>query len=142
MGGLAEKVRAHRLKAMDKAEVIVRESLETFGGRLVTDWTPLGDPLLWKAPPPADYRPGNLQSSWFYSAGRPSNQATEAVNDRRVHGLEDLTSPLLGKRHFFSNSAPHAGAIEAGHSTQAPVGILWSAMEFGPIVRSIAGAQQ
>lgn len=138
MGGVAELVRAHKAKAFSRADAIVKESIERFGERLVNEWTPLGDPLLWKAPPPADYRPGNLQSSWFYSAGAPSNAHTDAVNDRKVHFLEDMPVSPLGIRHYLSNSAPHAGAIEAGHSHQAPVGILWAAMEFEPIVRSVA----
>lgn len=140
MGALADAVRAHKVKAFEKADTVVRRSMEIFGARLVNDWTPLGDPLLWKSPPPADYRPGNLQSSWFYSVGRPSGQTTEAVNFREVHGLDQISGSTLGVRHYFSNSAPHAGAIEGGHSHQAPVGILWSAMEFEPIVRTLAKA--
>lgn len=139
--GLADLVRAHKAKAMTQAETVVVRSLEVFGDRLVKDWTPLGDPLLWKAPPPADYKPGNLRSSWFYSQSAPSNQTTTATADREVHGLEGARNDPLGKRHFFSNSAAHAGAIESGHSSQAPVGILWSAIEFDPIVRALAQAQ-
>lgn len=136
MAGLADIVRAHKVKAFDKADTIVRGTIKTFGGRLVNEWTPLGDPLLWKSAPPADYRPGNLQSSWFYSVNSPSNAHTDAVNDRKVHFLEDMPSSALGVRHFLSNSAPHAGAIEGGHSSQAPVGILWHAQEFPQMVRT------
>lgn len=138
MGAIADAVRAHKVKAFDKADAIVKRTIETFGGRLVNEWTPLGDPLLWKSAPPADYRPGNLQSSWFYSLSRPSSEATEAVNDRKVHGLDRLPASALGFVHYLSNSAPHAGEVERGHSSQAPVGIMWSAIEFEPMVRAMA----
>lgn len=140
MGALADMVRQHKAKAFDKADMIVKETITTFGGRLVKEWTPLGDPLLWKSPPPADYRPGNLQSSWFYAPNRPSTETTEATNDRRVHGLDRLPASALGVRHYLSNNAPHALPIERGHSSQAPNGILWSAMEFEPMVRTLSKA--
>lgn len=141
MAALADAVRAHKVKAFDQANTIVRETIRTFGGRLVNEWTPLGDPLLWKSPPPADYRPGNLQSSWFYSPVRPSGETTEATNQRRVHGLDRIPAAALGIRHYLSNNAPHALPIERGHSSQAPAGILWSAMEFEPTVRTLARSQ-
>ena len=106
MGALADAVRAHKAKAFDKANTIVKETIETFGGRLVNEWTPLGDPLLWKAPPPADYKPGNLQSSWFYAPSRPSGETTEATNERHVHGLDRMPASALGIRHYLSNNAP------------------------------------
>lgn len=141
MAGLGELVRAHKAQAMTKAEEVVSRSMEVFGDRLVRDWTPLGDPTLWKAPPPANYRPGNLQSSWFYSQNRPSSAATEATNSREIHNLDQVRTGPLGKVHYFSNNAPHALPIERGHSSQAPNGILWAAMEFEPIVRTLARSQ-
>lgn len=142
MGALADAVRAHKVKAFDKADTVVRRSMEIFGGRLVNDWTPLGDPPSWKSWPniPADYRPGNLQSSWFYSANQPSTRESTAVDIRQIRDFDKMPASALGIRHYFSNNAPHAGAIEGGHSNQAPVGILWSAMEFEPIVRTLAKA--
>lgn len=141
MAGLGELIRAHKVKAFDKANTIVKETIETFGGRLVNEWTPLGDPLLWKAPPPADYRPGNLQSSWFYSANQPSTRESTAVDIRQIRDFDKIPASALGIRHYLSNNAPHALPIERGHSSQAPAGILWSAMEFEPIVRTLARSQ-
>lgn len=135
---VAAAVRAFKAKMTTGMDTVVKETVEVFGGRLVTEWTPLGDPLLWKAPPPADYRPGNLQSSWFYSEGRPTNAETDAVNDRRVHFLEDMPKDAAGRLHFLSNSAPHAGAIEGGHSSQAPGGILVNRQEFPFIANAVA----
>lgn len=138
MVGFAEAVKAYRAKTTTGLDETVRQTVIEFGDRLVTDWTPLGDPLLWKAPPPADYRPGNLRSSWFYSEGRPTGATTEAVNDREVHNLDAMPQDAAGRKHYLSNSAPHAGAIEAGHSLQAPAGILVNAQEFSYLATSIA----
>lgn len=117
---------------------IIREVVEEFSGSLVTEWTPYGQPETWKAPPPADYRPGNLQSSWFLSVGSPSTEQTNATDHREVHHLERLADVKPGERIYLSNNAPHASSIETGHSSQAPGGILVNAMEFEGIVNSIA----
>lgn len=136
--GFADTMKAYRAKAVTNLDTVVRETVETFGGRVVNEWTPLGDPLLWKSAPPADYRPGNLQSSWFYSEGRPSNAHTDAVNDRQVHFLDDMPKDAAGRKHYLSNSAPHALSIDRGHSAQAPAGILVNKQEFSPIANAIA----
>lgn len=144
MTGFAAALRAHKAKAMGLAHSIVRETVETFAASLVTTtqfngpWTPYGDPALWKAPPPADYRPGNLRSSWFLSVGSASSETTERTDILRVNHLDQLPEKAAGERIFLSNSARHAGAIEGGHSSQAPVGIMVNAAEFVPMVNFIA----
>jgi len=134
----AAAVKAHKTKAVTTLDTIVKETVETFSLRLVVDWTPYGDPLLWKSPPPADYRPGNLQSSWFYSEGRPSGEKTSRVDILAVNNLDRMSERPAGKKHYLSNSADHAGAIQGGHSSQAPAGILVNAQEFAPMAYSIA----
>lgn len=136
--GFASTIKAYKAKTITGLDTVVRETVETFGARVVTEFTPLGDPLLWKSPPPADYRPGNLQSSWFYSEGRPTGAETDAVNDRVVHFLSDMPKDAAGRKHYLSNSAPHAKAINSGHSSQAPAGILVNAQEFSFMANAIA----
>lgn len=137
--GFADTIRRHKAKAMGQADQIIRQTLLEFGHELATDWTPLGQPELWKSPPPADYRPGNLQSSWFASVGAASAATTDRTDIREINGLDALPEKLVGQRVFFSNSAPHAGAIEGGHSSQSPVGILSVGQaEFAPLVYSLA----
>lgn len=119
---------------------IVRETVREFSESLVAEWTPYGQPETWKSPPPADYRPGNLQSSWFLSIGSVSTETTEATDHREVHHMERLADFKAGERVFLSNSAPHAGAAESGHSQQAPTGILVNGpLEFERIVHQVAG---
>lgn len=135
--GLGADLRRFRTKGMDNVHATVRLTVEEFGGRLATDWTPLGNPELWKSAPPADYRPGNLQSSWFLTIGTPSRERTNRTDIRAINGMDQLPDKPAGLRIFLANNADHAGAIEAGHSGQAPVGIMWAASEFSPMAAAI-----
>jgi hypothetical protein len=143
--GLGADLRAFKAKNFDgRANRIVRETVLTFAESLVTTtpfngpWTPYGDPALWKHPPPADYVPGNARSSWFLSIGSPSGETTERTDILRVNHLDALPEKPAGLKVYISNSAPHIGALETGHSQQAPVGILVNAAEFTPMVNFIA----
>lgn len=135
--GLAAGIRKHRETAMSRLDRVVHASSTEFAEQLVGEWTPLGAPETWKAPPPPDYRPGNLQSSWFLSVGSPSKETTDRTDIRVINHLDRLPE-VAGAKVYYSNSAPHAGAIEGGHSRQAPVGIMWAAGEFSPMVAAIA----
>jgi len=142
--GFVADLRKFKAKATSETDRIVRETVEVFSDSLVTTtqfngpWTPYGDPALWKAPPPADYRPGNLRSSWFLSVGAPSTEITDRTDIQRVNGMDRMPDRPAGQRIYLANSAPHAGAIENGHSSQAPVGVLVNAAEFEPVVRTVA----
>lgn len=143
--GFAATARANHAKARERGHRIVRESQLIFADSLVSPtefqgpWTPLGNPELWKSPPPADYRPGNLQSSWFFSVGAPSTERTDRTDQREVNGMDRMPEKPAGRTTYMANSAPHAGAIETGHSSQAPVGIMGvGAGEFEPIVYTVA----
>lgn len=138
MAGFADALKQYRAKTATNLDTVVAETVKEFGSRTVHEFTPLGDPTLWKSAPPADYRPGNLQSSWFYSEGRPTSATTDAVNDREVHNLDAMPKDAAGRIHYLSNSAPHAASIEASHSSQAPAGILVNAQEFSFMANAIA----
>lgn len=136
LGASLRRFKTERVQGF--ADRIVRETVLEFGEQLARDWTPLGNPELWKSPPPAGYKPGNLQSSWFFSVGSPSTETTERTDVRAVNDLDRMPERPAGQRLYLSNSADHAGAIEGAHSSQAPVGIMWSASEFAPIAYAIA----
>lgn len=118
-------------RVQDGAARIVRATVEEFADQLVRIWSPYGDPALWKAPPPADYRPGNFRSSWFLSIGAASGeQTTSSDHDQEPWHMERLADFKVGEGVFLSNSAPHASSLEYGHSEQAPTGIMVNAGEF------------
>jgi hypothetical protein len=140
MGLAADLRRFKRERVQGLSARIIRQTVEEFAGSLVTEWTPYGQPETWKAPPPSGYRPGNLQSSWFLSIGSVSTEVTEATDHREVWHIERLADFKAGERIYISNSAPHASAVEGGHSAQAPAGILVNGpLEFERIVHQVAG---
>lgn len=117
---------------------IVRGTVEEFSDRLVRFWSPFGDPALWKAPPPADYKPGNFRSSWIFSVGSASAAKTDATDhDQAPWGIEGLGDVRAGVPLYLSNSADHAGALEACHSSQAPTGIMVNSLEFEGIAYAV-----
>ncbi|WP_374470305.1 hypothetical protein [Phenylobacterium sp.] len=135
----AAQLRHFKRERVEKlpAEIVAR-TVREFAQSLVTDWTPYGQPEFWKAPPPADYRPGNLQSSWFLSIGAPTAETTTATDHREAHNLGLLQDFRAGPSVYLCNSAPHASAIEHAHSWQAPNGLMVNAHEFEGIAYTVA----
>lgn len=132
---LAAQLRRFKQERMQELPAsIVQETIREFSDRLVRFWSPYGDPALWKAPPPADYRPGNFRSSWFLSIGQASGETTTSTDhDQAPWHIERLADAQAGERIYLSNSAPHASSLEYGHSAQAPNGVMVNALEFAPI---------
>lgn len=140
MGFAADLRKFKREKVQALPARIIREVVEEFSDQLVRFWSPYGDPALWKAPPPADYKPGNFRSSWFFSVGAPSAAKTDATeHDQAPWGIEGLGDVRAGETLYLSNSADHAGALEGAHSSQAPAGIMINAQEFERIAYSVTG---
>lgn len=136
LGATLRRFKTERVQALPTR--IVQETVREFSDQLVRFWSPYGDPALWKAPPPADYKPGNFRSSWFFSVGSPSATKTEATDhDQAPWGIEGLGEIKAGDRLYLSNSADHAGALEACHSEQAPTGIMVNSLEFEGIAYNI-----
>lgn len=141
---LVADLKRFKAKAMEQAGEIKRQTILEFSNELVTIWSPYGNPELWKSqPPPKDYIPGHFRSSWFLSVGAPSTETTEATDITKVNHLERLDDGALGATICLSNNAPHAGALEGGHSKQAQLGLLVNAYEFEAMAyataRRIAG---
>jgi len=139
MSLVADLKRFKRERVQELPSRIVAETVREFSDRLVRQWSPYGDPALWKAPPPADYRPGNFRSSWFLSIGAASGETTAATDhDQEPWHMERLTDFRAGESVFLSNNAPHASSLEFGHSIQAPNGIMVNAIEFDGIANGVA----
>lgn len=140
MAGLVATLRKFKRERVQELPTrIVVETVREFSDQLVRFWSPYGDPALWKAPPPADYVPGNFRSSWFLSIGAPSGETTTATNhDQEPWHMERLNDFKPGEGVYLANNAPHASSLEAGHSEQAPVGIMVNAMEFPGIAYNVA----
>ena len=89
--------------------------------------SPVGNPDLWKRPPPPGYAGGRFRGSHIVSIGEPVYTVTtkadpaggETINRGAIQlsGLEPFTTV------FIQTNLPYAERLEDGHSTQAPGGV-------------------
>lgn len=92
----------------EKVNISVAQELH----RKIIDYTPVGNPSLWKWPASKGYKPGTLKESWTISF------ENEVV---------------------IQNTQPYAVRVEFGWSTQAPEGMMRRAIaEFPAITDKIA----
>jgi hypothetical protein len=124
MGQATEKTRAAFARALERTEQAVRFGLQAVGARLI-ELSPVGDPALWKNPhsAPPGYEGGQFRSNWNYSGGAVDRSTTDLTGVRTINGLAEAQK-MIGVVHYMANSLPYAQALEFGHSTQAPVGIM------------------
>ena len=125
-------------KAGANLERTVRGVVLALGERIV-ERSPVGDPTLWKRPPPPGYVGGRFRANWQYGYGNyprndlPTIDASGAASVARITtGVSE--SPAAGV-HYLVNNLPYAQELENGHSTQAPAGMVGLAVvEFQSIV--------
>ncbi|MGE8302878.1 MAG: HK97 gp10 family phage protein [Pseudomonas kermanshahensis] len=89
--------------------------------------SPVGNPDLWKNPPPPGYSGGRFRGSHIVSIGAPVyiqttkidkvGSETIAEGQRQLSGLEPFTVI------YIQTNLPYAEKLEDGHSTQAPGGV-------------------
>jgi len=122
--GFAAQLAAFRDKTAAKLDEVTRLTVTAVAGRVITELSPVGDPTLWMRSPPASYRPGNFRGNWFYGLGAPNRSTHDGVGITTLNNAEALSSKAGGQKHYISNSVEYAQALEYGHSSQAPAGIL------------------
>lgn len=128
-------------KAGANADAVVRKTVLDIGTRIV-ERSPVGDGSLWKHPPPKGYVGGRFRANWQYGnfsgAGIPVNElpdidVTGAMSLARI--MSGIPKNAAGIRHILVNNLPYAQALEDGHSTQAPSGmVVLAVLEFQEIV--------
>lgn len=89
--------------------------------------SPVGNPDLWKDPPPPGYTGGRFRGSHIVSIGAPvytvttnidpSGSETQSKGMAALSGLEPYTQV------FIQTNLPYAERLEQGHSGQAPDGL-------------------
>ncbi|MBW2635987.1 MAG: hypothetical protein JRC86_00420 [Deltaproteobacteria bacterium] len=141
-------------KALGNADIVVRKTVLDLGTSLV-ERTPVGDATLWKRPEnkPPGYVGGHARANWSHSIGAQSIKEFKAVDDSAAENNISMRriARSLGKErrsgqtavdnvHFIQNSVPYIVALEDGHSTQAPHGMVALAtLEFQSIIRGAVG---
>lgn len=134
-------------KANENTEKLVREVVIGVGERIV-ERTPVGDPEQWgsliradgsRRPPPPGYVGGRARANWQYGFGAapdddlPDIDATGQASLNRIEA--GVGSAQAAGIHYIANNLPYAQALEDGHSTQAPNGMVGlAAVEFQSIV--------
>jgi carbohydrate-selective porin OprB len=120
---LGSQLRAYKAKAVGNLDAIVGGTVEAASER-VLQLSPVGAPETWQHAPGADYRPGNFKGNWFYATNVPTTATHDGVGTTTINGLSQMPTNPAGLKHFVSNSLEYAQALEYGHSSQSPAGII------------------
>lgn len=89
---------------------------------------------------------GRFRGNWRYSVGQAPEGTVETGGTSENPAPPPEAPALvpgegLGRVHFLANNLPYAMALERGHSTQAPQGLVaLTVMEFASIVNDAAAA--
>ena len=93
----------------------------------VIERSPVGNPDLWKNPPPPGYVGGRFRGSHIVSIGAPVYTVTTNVDpsgsDTRSKGMAALSGLEPYTQIFIQTNLPYAERLERGHSGQAPDGL-------------------
>lgn len=137
MGTFTMDLRSVVEKRKDEIETKIKDFVQAVGHRLI-ERSPVGDVTLWKihykgkkGKAFAGYRGGQFKANWQYgfnSMGAGSMAAIDpsgSVSRERVaSGLKGTGSDGIYGVHYLYNNLPYAVALENGHSTQAPNGMV------------------
>jgi hypothetical protein len=141
----AEDIKKFAQKAGDNADLVVRKVVLDIGRSLV-ERTPVGNPDLWQNPDnkPDGYVGGHARANWSHSIGALVNQEFKEIDATGGASIDRIISSVpikaAGKVHYIQNSLPYMQALEDGHSTQAPAGIVAvTEVEFQDYVQKAIG---
>ena len=141
----AEDIKKFAQKAGDNADMVVRKVVLDIGRSLV-EKTPVGNPDLWQNPDnkPDGYVGGHARANWSHSIGALVNQEFKEIDATGGASIDRIISSVpikaAGKVHYIQNSLPYMQALEDGHSTQAPAGIVAvTEVEFHDYVQKAIG---
>ena len=125
----AEDIKKFAQKAGDNADLVVRKVVLDIGRSLV-EKTPVGNPDLWQNPDnkPDGYVGGHARANWSHSIGVLVNQEFKEIDATGGASIDRIVGSVpvkaAGKVHYIQNSLPYMQALEDGHSTQAPAGMV------------------
>ena len=125
----AEDIAKFAAKCNGNADLVVRKVVLDIGRSLV-EKTPVGNPDLWQNPDnkPDGYVGGHARANWSHSIGALVNQEFKEIDATGGASIDRIISSVpikaAGKVHYIQNSVPYIQALEDGHSTQAPAGMV------------------
>jgi hypothetical protein len=125
----AQDIQKFAQHCIDNADLVVRKTVLDIGRSLV-EKTPVGNPELWQNPDnkPDGYVGGHARANWSHSIGALVNQEFKEIDATGGASIDRIVGSVpvkaAGKVHYIQNSLPYMQALEDGHSTQAPAGIV------------------
>ncbi len=132
-------------KCGSNADLVTRKVVLDIGRSLV-EKTPVGNPDLWQNPDnkPDGYVGGHARANWSHSIGALVNQEFKEIDATGGASIDRIISSVpvkaAGEVHYIQNSLPYMQALEDGHSTQAPAGIVAvTEVEFHDYVQKAIG---
>ena len=117
-------------KTQESTEKLVREVVFGLSERIV-ERTPVGNPdgpPKWKSPPPPGYVGGRARANWQYGFNAPPQGDLPDVDASGRASLNRVNAGVKAAKaagvHYIVNNLPYAQALEDGHSTQSPHGMV------------------
>ncbi|AUR90537.1 neck protein [Vibrio phage 1.162.O._10N.261.48.E3] len=89
--------------------------------------SPVGNVSLWKTDyPPKSYVGGRMRSNWFLTFDTPSTKVTSNTGEytQRMQDVAGISDRDYSDTYILTNNLDYSEAIESGHSTQAPAGVV------------------
>lgn len=88
--------------------------------------TPVGNPQLWKNPPPPGYTGGSARANWFLTFVNPSTRTTQDKDTgrRTADQVAAQIAQRISSEYILTNNLPYIERLEKGWSTQSPGGFV------------------
>jgi hypothetical protein len=121
-------LRAFIEKAQENAEQVVKKVGTDMLAKII-ERSPVGNPDLWKDPPPPGYVGGRFRGNWQVTFNAPATTETGRIDpegDATLHAGQALINAYNSAINsiWLTNTVPYAIPLEYGHSRiQAPNGM-------------------
>lgn len=122
-----ELTRFSKVVIPEEVSLLQRKIVFDLLGRIVRK-TPVGNPDLWKNPPPPGYVGGRARANWQVEVGvtDPNDRQVDAVDTAGAVTISKGEAVALGAKPFditwIFNNVPYIVRLENGWSSQAPPG--------------------
>lgn len=119
----AAQLQAFAEKAKLNTDLVVQK-VTIDVARSVIQKSPVGNPELWKSPPPPGYVGGRFRANWMFGVGKIDTTTSEEIdksgNATQTRLAAAINATKAGGVTYISNSLPYAIPLEYGHSSQVP----------------------
>lgn len=124
-GRFGIEIRQFAEKAGAGFDTVIKTTLLDLSNRVIMR-TPVGQPSLWKNPPPPGYTGGHARANWQSSIGNPAEGEINAIDPNGAATLNNIrVSEAPGNVWWLTNNLPYIQRLEYdGWSTQASEGMV------------------